>query len=150
MRKFRSQCFRVLNPLWRFTVVTIWLMSATSYYPVTPEGVHCPTASVQTVTEITYVRDCCGNLVAQSSTRAPEIGEAEFKQCRCAEEDSAQREVAQEKNLSSFHVVSLPVSTSDLAVRSWLSWPCQPIRHADFLLRSACLPPPTPPPSLFI
>jgi len=58
---------------------------------VTPRGVQCPTARIQTVTEVRYVRNCCGKLVAQTIERAPREGEAEFKQCRCAEKKALER-----------------------------------------------------------
>lgn len=64
------------------TLVALGLLCATfAGFAVTPRGVQCPTAPVQTV----VVRDCCGRLVA----RVPKPGERTFVQCRCAEKKTA-------------------------------------------------------------
>jgi hypothetical protein len=57
--------------------------------PVTQRGIQCPTATVQQITEVKLVKDCCGKLVPQSTVRKPREGEPGFKQCRCAEKKAA-------------------------------------------------------------
>lgn len=52
--------------------------------PVTPYGVQCPTAPVQS---ISVAMQCCGKTVC--ATRAPRPGDKGFVQCRCAEKKSA-------------------------------------------------------------
>lgn len=52
----------------------------------TPEGIHCPTAAVQTV--LTPIKDCCGQVVGYKAHK-PSEGEKQFLQCRCAEKRTA-------------------------------------------------------------
>lgn len=71
--------------------VALAMLTISTSTVVTPRGVQCPTAKVQKVTEVRYVRNCCGKLVAQTIERAPKEGEAEFKQCRCAEKKESEK-----------------------------------------------------------
>ncbi|MFI5386049.1 MAG: hypothetical protein ACHQ50_08005 [Fimbriimonadales bacterium] len=85
----------------------VFLFSALQFLPLTPDGVQCPTAPVQTITDA--VRDCCGKLVGYS-IRAPQPGDPGFVQCRCAEKKSAQHKASVSLRADSFlhEAVQLP------------------------------------------
>ena|SRR5579862_4992475 len=68
----------------------VGLCSATSMFPLTPDGVQCPTAPIQT---IAVPVSCCGKVIGYQQ-RAPKPGEPGFVQCRCAEKRSPMRHSA--------------------------------------------------------
>lgn len=75
-----------------FLSLIVAFITCFTWTPATPRGVQCPTAPVQKVVSIEYVRNCCGKLVPKETVRAPREGEPEFKQCRCAEKKSAEKQ----------------------------------------------------------
>jgi len=66
-----------MSPGWGLALIFALFCLRTLPAP-TPAGIHCPTAEVQTVVD--------GGL-----ERAPLPGEAEFKQCRCAENEAEEK-----------------------------------------------------------
>ena|GEM_PF-1733046 len=59
--------------------------------PATPTGKHCPTATVQVITELVYVVGQNGEIEAHRYTRPVRKGEKDFRQCRCGERQAAER-----------------------------------------------------------
>lgn len=102
-RKLIRELIRELG-LIAFSLLVIFSF-ALSTYPKTAEGVHCPTAIVQRIEK-------AGSLVA------PEMGDAEFEQCRCAEAQSADQGASGEK--LTVYVLSVPALDLPLASGSFL------------------------------
>ncbi|GEM_PF-1499898 len=67
------------------TALLLWC-SVSRAATVTPRGVQCPTATVQSV--VVAKRDCCDRIVGYE-VRKPKEGEQGFLQCRCAEKKAA-------------------------------------------------------------
>ena len=89
------------------------ILTCTFAMPETVRGVQCPTAPVQMVKDVKYVRNCCGHLVAVSITRAPREGDAAFKQCRCAEKQAAEKQ-AQAKSSENRGLIVVYLNHQDL------------------------------------
>lgn len=73
------------------TALLVWC-AVSRAATVTPRGVQCPTAAVQTA--VFAKRDCCGKVVGYEA-RAPREGEKGFLQCRCAEKKAQQHGAAE-------------------------------------------------------
>lgn len=73
------------------TALLVWC-SVSRAATVTPRGVQCPTAAVQTV--LVAKRDCCDRIVGYE-VRKPKEGEKGFLQCQCAEKKAAQHGAAE-------------------------------------------------------
>lgn len=56
---------------------------------ITPSGTQCPTAQVQLVLAPVY--NSCG-CILRYEFRHPQVGDASFVQCRCAEKKSSQKD----------------------------------------------------------
>ncbi len=125
----------------------ILLGSVGRYAPRTKQGVHCPTASTQAVTEVIEEKTCCGTVVKKVVVRKPTIGESSFKQCLCAEKKSAQSssEAVQKDTSSGKIAVGLPLERL-----AWAEVPVLP--NVELVMPCASLyldpisPPGTPPP----
>ena len=134
--------------------LTAWLLSlavvlltCNPSLPVTPRGVQCPTAAVQTVVETKFVRNCCGKLVAVESERAPREGEAAFKQCRCAEKKAAEKQEQAKSSEERETTVLFLCSSGPIHIRG----PIFDSGQATFIRRGRTFEdisfsPPTPPP----
>ncbi len=81
--------------------IVLFFTACFSRFPLTPAGIHCPTASVQTVTDVVYERNCCGKLVAKTVVRKPVAGETTFKQCQCAEKKASTSEQSKAQEMGS-------------------------------------------------
>ena len=88
----------------------------------TPLGIHCPTASVQSVT--VPVKSCCGQGVGYAS-RKPMPGEHGFVQCRCAEKRAGQQQANTGSGTPHFELfvsepftIVVPERTPEAVVRS--------------------------------
>lgn len=93
---------RVLKKVQSFALaLSILLCSLFSGTPTTPKGVQCPTAAVQTVSDIVNVKSKFGKLVEQTIQRKPREGESTFLQCRCAEKKAADTQQKAESTESS-------------------------------------------------
>ncbi|MCA0360478.1 MAG: hypothetical protein LCH41_05440 [Armatimonadetes bacterium] len=119
-----------------FSLLVI-LSFALSTYPKTAEGVHCPAAVVQRIEK-------------QGTLVSPEIGDAAFEQCRCAEAQSADQGASSEK--LTVYVLSVPALDLPLASGSFLI-PLLPSGSAQVARRIGTLLPEskditTPPPQL--
>lgn len=105
----------------------------------TPEGVHCPTAAVQSV--LTEVKDCCGRIVGYEA-RKPQEGEKQFLQCRCAEKRTAQQQSIAESGNPQVEIV--PPQPFVLLVPEPLP---EPIAEHRYFARLTTVPsPPSPRP----
>lgn len=82
------------------TALLVW-GSVSRAASVTPRGVQCPTAAVQSV--VVAQRDCCGRIVGYE-VRKPKEGERDFLQCRCAEKRNATHSV-DATSVPSFHAI---------------------------------------------
>lgn len=92
--------------------VVFALCSVLYVVPVTPKGIQCPTAPVQSVTEVVASKDSTGKVVEQSIKRMPREGEKGFLQCRCAEKRAAEGQDRKESNESKrfcFIAIFLPL-----------------------------------------
>lgn len=78
-RAGRADLFAILLACWLFVCVGL------QFHPMTPDGVQCPTAPVQSV--LVPIKVACGCVVGYRA-RAPKPGEKGFVQCRCAEKKS--------------------------------------------------------------
>lgn len=125
----------------------ILLGSAGRYSPRTKQGVHCPTATTQAVTQVIEEKTCCGTVIKKVVVRKPMLGESDFKQCLCAEKKSAQSssEAVQKDTSSGKIAVGLPLERL-----VWAEVPVLP--NAELVMPTASLyldpisPPGTPPP----
>lgn len=91
-------------------VMVLVLLSASVVAQKSPVGAHCPTAKVQVVQQVTYQRDCCGKLEEKVITRAPKLGEKDFKQCHCLEQKSSEKQAEKETQVNeSQRFVFLPL-----------------------------------------
>lgn len=115
--------------------------------PVTPRGVQCPTAPIQQVVETKYVKNCCGELVAQTTVRKPHEGEAEFKQCRCAEKKAAdhQDEKQATESVKPIPLAAMSESLADLHFEP-LQLPLESPVYVPVDRKTPVFAPPTPPP----
>lgn len=107
----------------------------------TPYGIQCPTAKVQTV----RVPVICCNKIKGYVDRAPRPGEAGFRQCRCAEKQSAEHQAAWSQSAERLEFVpatrfEFDLSPATLAAPSVDHSPVLPIERSEA--------PPVPPPSL--
>ena len=110
--------------------------------PVTQRGIQCPTATVQQVTEVKLVKDCCGKLVPKVQVRKPKEGEPEFKQCRCAEKKAADHE--NEKTATeSYKPISVAVLSNSV---SMVPFEAIDLPFAKLALHVGEQAPPTSPP----
>ena len=87
MKAMRSQGERrVVGRLHRsaalFLAALLFWCSLALGAPITPKGVQCPTATVQTI--LVAKLDCCKRIVGYEVRKIKE-GERGFKQCQCAE-----------------------------------------------------------------
>lgn len=129
--------------------VVLGLCSVPYVSPMTPKGVQCPTAPVQSVTEVVYVKNCCGKLVPKTIQRKPREGESTFLQCRCAEKKEADSQQKPESNESSrFSFVAILTPIIDFKVPVALV-----LRNVGIMCLEAAIPsdqtePLTPPPRL--
>lgn len=89
-------------------VMLLVMLSTTSLPVQTRIGVHCPTAKVQTIAvKVTSTSCCKPGLVS----RAPKLGEKEFKQCFCAEKKSGKNNLEKlASSTDSREIVLLPLS----------------------------------------
>lgn len=97
--------------------LALLLTNTSTFLSQTPRGIQCPTATVQQVTEVTYVKDCCGKLVAVTKVRKPKEGEAGFKQCRCAEKKSAEKQEEAKSTETRPSVIMLPANSASVTLR---------------------------------
>lgn len=81
--------------------IALGLCSILSSAPNTPKGVQCPTAPIQSVAQIIFMKDCCGKLLPRTIFRKPREGEAGFLQCLCAEKKAADAHQKTESNEAS-------------------------------------------------
>jgi len=64
----------------------------------TPVGIHCPTATVQTIQDF-----------STHELRTPKAGEQEFKQCQCAESSNLKKQSSQEQaNFGALPTLNMP------------------------------------------
>lgn len=117
------------------------------FAPSTPQGKQCPTAAVQEVVEVKYVKTCCGKVVPVKFKRAPREGEAGFKQCQCAEKKAADKDdqarAAEYCVVPQMHVAqALPADFAYPIVGGDKSRPASTCRTTENVVFS----PPTPPP----
>ena len=115
--------------------------------PVTPRGIQCPTAPIQQVLETKYVKNCCGELVAQTTVRKPHEGEASFKQCRCAEKKAAdhQDEKQATESVKPIPLAALSESLADLHFEP-IQMPLESPVYVPIDRKTPVFAPPTPPP----
>jgi len=128
----------------------IAVLGCFGFAPSTPRGLQCPTASVQEVTVVEYVKTCCGKLVPVTVKRAPREGEAGFKQCQCSEKKAAdkddQAKSAEHRVAPPMHVAqALTADFAYLLVTRDDSRPTPSDRTSD----SVAFSPTTPPPQSF-
>lgn len=116
--------------------------------PITPRGIQCPTATVQQVVEVVREKNCCGELVAKTVVRKPREGEAEFKQCRCAESKAANHEQDKDSTTGSVKPIMVAFVQSDSQEIDWGHKLCLTVEVAHRPLSKLPLifEPPTPPP----
>lgn len=88
-RRYREEARQALSLF--LCICLLWLALPLGFQ-LTPKGIQCPTAPIQHIAETVLVRNCCGDIVTQTVVRAPREGEAEFKQCQCAERKTAEKE----------------------------------------------------------
>jgi hypothetical protein len=132
-----------------FLAATLFLWSY-PWFPHTARGVQCPTATVQTVTEVSLVRNCCGKLVAKTIQRKPREGEPGFKQCRCAEKKAADAQQKSEASESSRPALAIAILNPLFQFQAVSILPAA-IQAHTYLFSSSFSPafaPPTPPPQL--
>ena len=138
--------------MWVGLFLATILIASTSFtwLPQTPKGVQCPTAAVQVVTAVAYVRDCCGKLVAKTFQHTPREGEPGFKQCRCAEKKAAEHQQKTDSVHSSRSTLIVAVLNPRLEFRGWALLQLEPQAHFYTPLSHAlpAFAPPTPPPQL--
>lgn len=129
--------------------VVFGLCSVLHLSPLTPKGVQCPTAPVQSVTEVVYVKNCCGKIVPQTIQRKPREGESAFVQCRCAEKKAAETQQKTESNESSrFSFVAILTPNIDFKVPVALVFCNLGIMCPESAILSDQTEPLTPPPRL--
>lgn len=125
------------------------LLGCYGFAPSTPRGKQCPTAAVQEVTDVKYVKTCCGKLVAVKFKRAPREGEAGYKQCQCAEKKASEKD---DQTKSAEHRVAPPMHIARAMNDSlgFLIVPADTAREttADSAPEAVVFSPPTPPPQL--
>jgi hypothetical protein len=84
------------------------LQSVFCFRTITPAGVQCPTAPVQTV--VVKSQRCCeksGHVVV----RAPKPGDKGFVQCRCAEKKNGQQKSALSTKFDLYASTAKPLTT---------------------------------------
>jgi len=112
-------------------ILAVWFLvfSLNVVFPVTPTGVQCPTASIQTVACGQF--DCCGNLVGKA-TRAPRPGEKGFVQCRCAEKRAVQQKLAASPKSQLYLASDLPVASAYREISTeTFAWPLASLRSLN-------------------
>jgi hypothetical protein len=123
------------------------LLSASVVAQKSPVGVHCPTAKVQNVQQVTVQRNCCGKLETKVISRAPKLGEKDFKQCYCAERKSSEREAEKETQVTeSQRFVFLPIQAMAIAFAA-IPAPTERVSTLDIPFTSRADAPLLPPPN---
>jgi hypothetical protein len=125
------------------------LCSVLQLTPVTPKGVQCPTAAVQSIIDIVYVKNYSGEMVAQTIQRKPREGDASFLQCRCAEKKAAETRKSADWE-GSGRISFLAVLTPQIDFQAQRAVLCQgpvPYHAPPFVLRK---PEPLTPPPQFV
>lgn len=144
----RLDRFAFCATAWILTFAIV-LFTCAFNVPVTPRGVQCPTAAIQTIQVLSLKRSPCGCLVKVVEERAPREGEAGFKQCRCAERKAVER---QEKATSTNSKPAVTLGFDQIALSYHgggnLPEPLVCPAYRAETLSSPTFSPPTPPPQL--
>ena len=99
------------------TVAVVFLVNAALLWaPVTKAGTQCPTAPLQVITVTEIQKDCCGHSILVAVTRKPKLGEAGFRQCRCAEKQAAQ--TVEDRSPTKSFLFVLPSACEELCLPS--------------------------------
>ena len=123
-----------------FVAVALFIVSATAYLPKSTVGLHCPTATIQSVEVVQVSKTCCGE-IKKLEVRKPKMGEKEFKQCHCEDKKSANNHkeaTGEQAPLVALLCPALCFELSEVPNKAVFQ---QPIRS-----HSAMIAPPIPPP----
>lgn len=115
---------------------------------LTPDGVHCRAAPVQTVAETPENKSCCEKETSEAKVRKPKPGDAAFLQCQCAEKKAASaHNGTKEHNLQAEAQTTCTEPTVFACqARALISGAAEPIPAEFQAGESRTEPPTTPPP----